>query len=162
MGGFDIYKAAWDSELRVFDNPRNLGYPLNSGQDDVNYRESRSGRYGYISKVLPEGYGDLDIYRVTITEIEPEFTVLKGHIKGAGGKQVDVPSITVTDEVTQDLFGVYAPNPKSMRYIIIVPPGKYEVLIEADGFQSVTNKIDVLGKSSFRSEIDEDIVLKPE
>ncbi|MEM9024742.1 MAG: hypothetical protein AAGB22_13430, partial [Bacteroidota bacterium] len=162
MGGFDIFKANINEETGQFGNTRNIGYPVNSVGDDMNYRVAQSGRYGYITSVRPEGYGHEDIYRLTFKEVEPEFTVIKGVVSGKGGRELVDPAITVSDMTTGELFGVYAPNPRSMRYILILPPGEYEVLIEADGFETITKNVAVYGKSSFKSEIDEDIVMSPQ
>lgn len=161
MGGYDIFKSKWNADSNRFDNPRNIGYPINSVGDDMNYRASRTGRYGYISALRPEGFGDYDIYRLTINEVEPEFSVIKGVVSSADPKmEVDAPSITVTNIQTGEI-GLYAPNPRTMRYIIILAPGEYEVIIEADGFQAMSYEVKVLGKSSFQAEVDQDVVMVP-
>ncbi|MEZ4722106.1 MAG: hypothetical protein R2813_09555 [Flavobacteriales bacterium] len=161
MGGYDIFKAKWDPDSNTFLNPRNLGYPVNSVDDDMNYRESKTGRYGYISALRPEGYGDYDIYRLTITEIESEYTVLRGSIK-SDANQVVNSSITVVDLKSGDLVGTYTPNQNSQRYVIIVEPGEFDVLVEAEGMQPVVFEVKILGKSSFQPEIVKDINMIPE
>ena len=109
--------------------------------------------------------GDLDIYRVTLTEVEPNYSVLKGDIVSSDSTQKlnfsDV-FITVIDSKTQEVVGTYLPNPNTGKYVMVLAPGSYEVSLEANGFQSVTEKINILDKSSFRFEIDKDIQLKPE
>ena len=59
---------------------QNLGYPLNTPEDNMNFRVSESGKHGYISAVRKGGYGDLDIYRVDFLEVEPRYTVISGTI----------------------------------------------------------------------------------
>ncbi|GAB4381049.1 MAG: hypothetical protein Kow0075_12670 [Salibacteraceae bacterium] len=161
MGGYDIFKAEWNPDSNRYVNPRNIGYPVNSVDDDMNYRLSKSGRYGYISALRQDGYGDYDIYRLTITEVESEYSVLKGVISSADGLPVNNVSITVSDLKTGDLFGVYQPNPNTMRYVIILPPGEFDVFIESPDFEPAAFEVKVLGKSSFKPEIDRDIVLIP-
>ncbi|MEX2596749.1 MAG: hypothetical protein WEC59_07450 [Salibacteraceae bacterium] len=160
MGGFDIFKAKWNIDSTRFMNPRNLGYPINSVDDDMNYRLSRSGRYGYMSALREDGYGDYDIYRITIKEVESEYSVLRGTITSADPNfDVSSADITVTDFETGDLFGVYTPNPNSMRYVIILPPGEFEVLVDSPGFEPVSFEVKILGKSSFQPEIDHNLEL---
>jgi hypothetical protein len=60
-----------------------------------------------------------------------------------------------------ELVGTYLPNPNNMKYIIILPPGKYEFIIEADGFKTQTETVEILDKSSFKPYIDKDIKLIP-
>ena len=157
MGGFDIFQAMWDADSNSYVRPRNLGYPINSVDDDMNYRESNSGRYGYISALRPEGQGDYDIYRLTIAEVESEYSVIRGVL--SSNSDIENATITVTDLVNGDPFGYYTPNASSMRYVIILPPGEFDVLVTADGMQPVAFEVNILGKSSFQSEIVRDIEL---
>lgn len=160
MGGFDIFKARWEADSNRFMSPRNLGYPINSVDDDMNYRISANGRYGYFSALREDGYGDYDIYRLTINEVESEYSVLRGIISSADASlPVESAEITVTDFYTGDLFGVYTPNSNTMRYVIILPPGEFEVFVDAPGFEPVSFEVKILGKSSFQPEIDKDLEL---
>ena len=165
MGGYDIFKAEWSVEAKQFTNPKNIGYPINTPEDNFNFRISSNGRFGYISALREGGFGDLDIYRVTLNEVEQQYSVIHGDIVSADSTQKlnfsDV-FITVTDSKTQEIVGTYIPNPNSGRYVMVLAPGNYEMSMEANGFQSVSEKISVLDKSSFRFEISKDIKLKPE
>ena len=38
-------------------------------------------------------------------------------------------------------------------YIMILPPGKYQMLIEAPGFKNIEKEIEILDKASYQSEI---------
>jgi len=160
MGGYDIFKSKWNLDSNRFMNPRNLGYPINSVDDDMNYRVSRTGRYGYMSALREDGYGDYDIYRITINEVESEFSVVRGLITSAEeGFDVNSAEITVSDLLTGDLYGIYTPNPKTMRYVIILPPGEFEVFVDSPGFEPVSFEVKILGKSSFQPEIDKNLEL---
>jgi hypothetical protein len=162
MGGYDIFTSKYNATTNKFEIVRNIGYPLNTVNDDMNFRVSETGRYGYIAALKPNGLGDLDIYRVTFNEIEPSYTVIKGLVRSKDPNMtVDDILISVVDKKTGDDFGAYVPNRYTMRYIMILPPGKYTVMIDADGFTSITEDIEILDKSSFESEIDKDIILVP-
>jgi peptidoglycan-associated lipoprotein len=59
MGGLDVFKAnSKDGNLGI---PRNLGYPLNSPQDDFSYTTT-SDTSGYLSSDRVGGLGNDDIY----------------------------------------------------------------------------------------------------
>ena len=62
MGGFDIFV----SHLRngKWTKPINMGYPFNTTDDDVFYQPLGDGTKGYISRLLPQSYGENDIYFV--------------------------------------------------------------------------------------------------
>lgn len=163
MGGYDIFKSRWNPDSNHFESPRNIGYPVNSVDDDMNYRVSRTGRYGYMSALREDGYGDYDLYRITINEVESEYSVIKGVISSSDPKvEVDVANITVTELGTGELYGIYTPNASTMRYVVILPPGEFDVTVDADGFEPVSFEVKVLGKSSFQAEIDRNLSLVPQ
>jgi len=163
MGGYDIFKADYDEATHKWSAVKNMGYPINTTEDDMNLRLSENGRYGYISALREGGFGDLDIYRVTFADVDPEYSVVTGLIESAEpGKKVNYPDVfmTVTDTKTQQVYGNYLPNPTSGRYVIILPPGTYRLDLEASGFATYTETINILDKISFATEIDKDIKLK--
>ncbi len=165
MGGYDIFKAEWDLTSNKFSNSKNLGYPINTPEDDYNFRMANNGRFGYMAALREGGLGDLDIYRVTFNEVEPQYSVLIGDIVSADSTQkinfYDV-FISVNDSKTHEIVGTYLPNPNSGRFIIILSSGTYDITIEANGFKTLSEKVTILDKSSFRFEIQKDIKLKPE
>ncbi|MCW3071046.1 MAG: hypothetical protein JWO44_936 [Bacteroidetes bacterium] len=165
MGGYDIFKAEMNETTHQFANPKNVGYPINTTEDNFNFRLSNNGRFGYMAAVRDGGLGDLDIYRVTFNEVEPQYSVVKGNITSADSTQrlnfTDV-FISVTNSKTQEIVGNYLPNPNTGKYVMVLSPGNYEVSIEANGFQAVIENIAILDKGSYKFEITKDIQLKPE
>jgi len=154
MGGYDIFKAQYDENIEQFVNPRNLGYPVNTSYDDLNFRISRSGRFGYLASLRGGGSGDYDIYRVTFNDVELDYTVIIGEIRAADKSEVSYKDvfITVNDNGIGELVGNYLPNPSNGRSIIILPPGKYVLNVEAPGFKTYSMPIEIYDKVSYQSE----------
>tara|TARA_R110001592_G_scaffold195524_2_gene443201 strand:+ start:1833 stop:3374 length:1542 start_codon:yes stop_codon:yes gene_type:complete len=163
MGGYDIFKATWDNVKRNWSDVKNVGFPLNTPEDNTNYRESESGRTGYVSAIREGGSGDYDLYSVTFNEVDPEYTVIKGYVTPEDTTNIikDV-FISVLDLQTDELYGSYLTNPITGRYIMILPVGKFNMMVEVPGYSIYTEDIEVLGKNAFRSVIKKDIVLKEE
>lgn len=162
MGGFDIFKTTWDPIKNKYSTVQNLGYPLNTPEDNMNFRVSASGKYGYISAVRKGGFGNMDIYRVEFLEIEPRYTVITGTIS-TDDKSVDYKDlfIQITDLETEEIYGDYIPNEKSHRYVMILPPGKYDMYVGGvNGCQEIYEDIEILDKSSFKARITKDIQIK--
>ena len=63
MGGYDIFKSVLENGK--WSTPENLGWPINTPDDDVFFVTSASGRHGYYSSERPGGLGGKDIYRIT-------------------------------------------------------------------------------------------------
>lgn len=163
MGGYDIFKASFDEETKIFGKPLNIGYPVNSSYDDLNFRISKNGRYGYVASLRGGGLGDFDIYRVTFNDVEVENTIFIGNIipKDSVNK-VDYKStyLTVTENATGETIGNYVPNPETGRFIIILKPGKYNLICEAPGYKEYTRPLEVYDKISYQPEINIYIELK--
>ena len=46
-----------------------------------------------------------------------------------------------------------------MRYIVILPPGKYNMYVFADGYDEIMEELEIYDKASYKHEIDKDIIL---
>ncbi|MBU8891553.1 MAG: hypothetical protein KOO66_02155 [Bacteroidales bacterium] len=66
MGGFDIFFAQKDSENK-WSKPENLGYPVNSTDDNLFFIPVGDGTNAYISKFDQNGFGQEDIVKLEIT-----------------------------------------------------------------------------------------------
>ncbi len=75
MGGYDIFKSEFIDGK--WSEPENIGYPVNTTDDDVFFTISASGLHGYYSSAMPGGYGSQDIYMVTI--LGPEKPVINNN-----------------------------------------------------------------------------------
>ena len=65
MGGYDIFKSVFDDVTKSWSKPENLGYPVNTPDDDVFFVISASGKHGYYSSFNEKGYGEKDIYMIS-------------------------------------------------------------------------------------------------
>ena len=64
MGGYDIFKTTLENG--VWSKPENLGYPVNSPDNDVFFQMAANGVHAYYSTANNGGYGGQDIYRITL------------------------------------------------------------------------------------------------
>src|SRR6185369_11165079 len=65
MGGFDIMFSILDEDNK-FTEPFNLWHPINTPDDDVFYTTSHDGKRAYFSSAKEGGYGEKDIYMISI------------------------------------------------------------------------------------------------
>jgi len=64
MGGYDIFKSTLNDD-GTWGEPENIGYPINTVDDDVFFVINASGRRGYYSSFKTDGHGEKDIYMIT-------------------------------------------------------------------------------------------------
>ena len=135
MGGFDLYKSKWDEDQMEWGHPENIGYPLNSSYDEKTISFADDEKHAYISTVREDGIGDLDLYRVTFEEVEARPALFIIEINDALSNETienGKISIFMNDE---DRPRVYKANKNSHTFSIILEPGKYELEIEANGYE---------------------------
>ncbi len=156
MGGYDIFKVSVNEQGTDFDGDvKNMGYPVNTSYDDLNFRISKNGRYGYVSSVRGGGNGDYDIYRVSFNDVEVDNTVIIGNMvpkDSVDNIEYRDTFISVNNNATNEIVGNYLPNPNTGRFIMILPPGKYTIIIESPGFKDYKYPIEIFDKASFQTE----------
>jgi outer membrane protein OmpA-like peptidoglycan-associated protein len=65
IGGYDVFKSVYDSKTNSWSEPKNIGYPINTTDDDVFFTVTANGKHGYYSSIRPGGFGEKDVYRIT-------------------------------------------------------------------------------------------------
>lgn len=71
MGGYDIFVSR--RKQGKWQEPENLGYPINTPYDDYFFAVTASGKFAYIASNREGGQGGLDIYKVTFWGDPKEF-----------------------------------------------------------------------------------------
>lgn len=150
MGGFDIFSSTL-SDQNEWTAPVNIGYPINSTDDDIYYAVSADNKRAYYSSFKAGGIGEKDNYLITFFEYkESPLTLFKGTVTDPYGKVPKTVEITVTDNETEKIAGIYHSNSKTGEYLFILPPGKnYNVTYEAEGYLFHSENMDVLIKTNY-------------
>ena len=162
MGGFDIMMTEMQDD-GSWTPPKNLGYPLNTTDDDVFFITTADGRRGYFSSDQIGGHGEKDIYFVDLpSEMESEgLTVLKGYIIPAPGETLPASTILyVTDKTTGEVKA-YKPRQRDGVYVAILPPCReYNLDYRVNDITVHTEDIFVECESAYQ-EINKEIYLSP-
>ncbi|MCG3166904.1 MAG: Protein TolB [Bacteroidia bacterium] len=159
MGGFDIFTS--ENIDGVWSTPVNIGYPINSPEDDVFFVTTPDGQFAYYSSRMEGGMGEKDIYLIELSEKKKEsLTVMKGVIILENTSEINA-NIVVSDARTKTVTGIYKPHKQTGSYIFILQPGtEYNVSYECDGYETRTDKIVVPENSSY-AEITRAVLLDP-
>ncbi|TYZ07827.1 OmpA family protein [Hymenobacter lutimineralis] len=134
MGGYDIFKSEWDSIGRKWSRAENMGYPINTPDDDSYYRLSPDGSYAYMSSYRIGGYGEKDIY--TINYIKN--AIIRGKVISAKDSVTVIPGVELVFSGTQAdktaLSYRDVTKPDSGNYQVSVLSGRtYQVAVSKDG-----------------------------
>ncbi len=134
MGGYDVFFTQL-LENGKWVEPFNLGYPINTPDNDLHFVLSGDSKYGYLNSDRPNGRGGQDIYEIIMPASgETPLTVIKGQIALDNGNSLpDEVHIVATDNVTGQVIGDFKPVKSTGAFAIIVPPGKNYTLSYQNG-----------------------------
>jgi hypothetical protein len=151
MGDFDLFKSQWlNTDSNSWAAPQNLGYPVNTTGDDRCISFTSDHRVAYISRVRPEGQGDMDIYRITFNQMQ-RYAIVRGKIITGDSVKMIAATITATNTKTRDQL-TFKPVPRNGHYVMALVPGVYDIKIECNGFSPITDNIVIYDLSSFQPE----------
>jgi hypothetical protein len=141
MGGYDLFKSQWDEEKMEWGTPTNLGYPLNTPDDERQISILPDHRAGYVCALRPGGYGDLDIYRVKFEDEEQKLSIFRGNLIRSDSLKTEMSAmITALNTKTNEEL-TFVPNSSTGRYIMALLPGKYKITITCDGYKELKDDI---------------------
>ena len=164
MGGYDVFYSVLQSDGK-WSEPQNIGYPLNTPDDDVYFTMSGSGLHGYFSSVRPEGKGDKDIYLIDFSEAESPMgisnvTLIKGIVSDAITKKPIEAEIEITDNEKNELVAMFSSNSVTGEYLVSLPSGKnYGINVKSADYVFHSENFDIPESAAF-SEVTLDIQLQ--
>lgn len=168
MGGYDIFKSDYDSVGNKWGRPENMGYPVNTPDDDTYYRLSPNGSYAYLSSYRIGGYGEKDIYTINyiknaiirgkVFSKRDSTTVIPGVELVFSGTQADKTALSYRD-VTKPETGDYQVNVLSGRtYQVAASKDGQNVATEEFAVPVSTNDSTVIEKNFYVDYIDTSMV----
>jgi len=133
VGGFDIFVSIIFGN-NEWSDPVNLGFPINSYDDDLFYTETIDGRKGYITSIRPDTRGEKDIYEVDNDYTNKKYGhYIKGNITTTTKEPIPEDLVIALDciDCESDLFDVSNyPNIRTGFYANSLQPcQEYEVVL---------------------------------
>lgn len=155
MGDYDLFKSRWlNKDSNIWTPCENLGYPINTTFDDRSISFTSDHRAAYISRYRPEGYGDLDIYRVVFNSVK-RYAVIHGKIIVDKGNSVNAKITALNHDAKDSLFN-FKPLKRNGHYVMVLLPGTYELKIECNNYAPITDKITIFDIGEIKTDIEKD------
>lgn len=165
MGGYDIFMSKLQDDS-TWTTPQNLGYPINTVNDDLHFVLSTDGKTAYYSNQRKDGMGERDIYQINMEKypvlsegVAINLSILKGEIKNPEQETVGNVKITFVDETGKTVASTLS-SEDGKYFITLVGDKKYQMNISSDGYTTLSKEINLgIGKSTILTQT-EDFVLE--
>lgn len=151
MGGFDVFRSTMVGKR--WGKPVNMGWPVNSPEDELFFVLTANGSTGYLSSVRPNGLGEDDLYRVDLLpEAErmetasmagaalPDNTpggatvLLKGHVKSKDQPAGTEARIELTELRDTRRVASVGCDPATGAFLLVAPGARnYAVHVRRPG-----------------------------
>ncbi len=164
MGGYDIMFSILGEDGQ-FSAPMNMGYPINTTDDDLFLVASPDNKRLYYSSAHedPNSFGEKDIYMITYEGITSNpLALFKGQIKPGPCDSLPENLIIVVSNIESgEIVGNYRPQRKTGTFSVIIPPGsKYNFSYQQDAHEVFHEEIFVPSDIAYE-EIQKALNLKP-
>lgn len=136
VGGYDLFYSELD-ENNMWSEPVNLGLNVNTTGDERYYFPVKHKEYGYLYDAREDGFGENDIYLLRI--LPPEFEV-KGVVRSSDSNIEITENLKIKIISEEDAGNIMEPelDPKSGEFVFKATEGKYNIIIEGEGFKKYT------------------------
>lgn len=137
VGGTDIFVSKYDKKTKKWSRPKNLGYPINTKEDEIGLFVSTNGHLAYYSSKA-EGTS-FDVYGFELPqESKPEAVALvKGELKDNNGTAIEGGTIEIT----------YAETGETEKININGNDGKYAAIVKVEQPQDIVITVKKEGHS---------------
>jgi hypothetical protein len=133
MGGFDIFKSRINSD--GWGTPSNLGYPINSSDDDMFFQPSNNEKNGYYT--ITTGYKKRDIFFLGLGGTDVNMlSEINGKLSLSDTVLTfdDSFKIHLIDRLSGDTLDVAYPNKLTGLYSFYATAGQYKIVYTGQGY----------------------------
>ncbi len=148
IGGYDIFQTVLQKN-GTWSKPTNLGYPINTSDDDKYYVITADGKTAYYSSAKIGGYGNQDIYKITpgLQNYKSILFLCKG-VTTYNDKPVQA-KLEVRLADTKAPFGKFKSNSKSGKYLTSLPSNNSYDLVFTYNEKTLIRNINTMNIDSF-------------
>ena len=136
MGSMDIFYSRAQADGK-WGKPVNLGYPINTFNEESGLMVSPDGNEGYFSSILKDGLGDMDIYRFKLPEAARPLpiTYVKGIVRDKETRGYLEAKVQVVNLKTKETKFNDFTSKDNGEFLAVMPLGStYAFNAVADGY----------------------------
>lgn len=135
LGGYDIFISKLGDDNK-WKKPHNLGYPINTEDDELGMFVTTDGQTAYFCSDKLEGVGGWDLYSFDLYEkVKPERVLfIKGDIKDSKGILVDSVSLELKNITTNEITKISVNGGKYVSALTLEDSDDVLITFNKDGY----------------------------
>ncbi len=154
MGGYDVFRTRMETDSS-YKSVSNLGYPINTPDNDIYFVLAANGKRGYYSSGKMGGQGLKDLYLLEGYFGAPKAItyLVKGKVTSKGNPYESKIKI---ERIAKDtlVFNVNKSNSVTGNFLSALPPGyKYRLTFSHDSFPAKVYEIDATVMEDYTEKI---------
>jgi len=141
-GGYDIFKSVHVRD-KQWTNAENVGYPINSPNDDMDFVLTCDGTVAYFTSVRETGLGGKDIYKATFPKQSVNLAVLSGYLLDYNNDPRPNAKIVVCENESGGVILSESADPQTGEYSIVFntePDKGYSFSIQLENGSNLYSK----------------------
>ncbi len=161
MGGYDLFKTERNKDGKWSD-PENLGYPINTFNDEIGLTINAKGNKAYFSSDRLKGKGK-DIFSFDMpVNLQPQSASwLKGNVLDANSKKNVVASLLLIDLMSNDTIAQINSDRTDGSFLVCLPSGReYLFSAEAENYLFYSEHFEMMNDQEKSNPQQLDIYLK--
>ncbi len=144
IGGYDVFHST-RTGTNEWSTPVNMGFPINTADDDIHYMPSGDGNSAYVAMSDPAYDGNFNLYQIEILKDDP---YKKYEISGQialqdGSSDFTNASIEVISGITYEKIFDVAPDAMSGDFSFEVSNGNYMINFINPDYNIYTHLVDL-------------------
>ncbi|TXB65989.1 OmpA family protein [Vicingus serpentipes] len=141
IGGYDIFYSKLD-EYGSFGEALNIGYPINTIDDNRYFVLAADGKTGYYSGGGENSIGEQDIFKIITGKVgKPVLALLLGNVYFNDVATGSFLNLYRADN--GEMEGNFKSNSESGKYVMALTPGRYEIEVELETGEIVRDSINL-------------------
>lgn len=163
MGGLDIYLSKKD-ENGEWGTPVNLGYPINTHNDENSLLVSADGKLAYFASDRQGGFGGLDLYSFELPEhLRPDLvSYMKGKVFDSETKSPLEANFQLIDLASSKIVVEALSNPGNGEFLVCLPANKnYALNVSKNGYLFYSENFSLKEGGTNLQPVKKDVPLSP-
>ena len=150
MGGYDVYHSDLQKD-GTWSEPKNIGYPINSPNDDMHYIQSANGSLAIYSSNQLGTEGDLNLYTITL-QSKINIAVIVGQIYSDDeNKSLKNLKVHIIDNETLDTIQHYYPSETGEFTCVLPLEKKYTLICTSQGYMPHVQELKISENANYNN-----------